>query len=149
MSGLPTETLLQIWSLADVDGDGVLDLREYLLCCWLVQRTVQKQLPPPASLPAQLLESATAAVAAKQASAVVQAPRTPAATSSAEEEEDVDDGASEFGTPSEMGGEGKKSRRGKLLSGAKGAMSGAKKGAGKLLRSGRKGKAGEDQEAGD
>ena len=63
MSGLPTETLLQIWSLADVDGDDRLDLRGYLLCCWLVQRSVQRQLPPPASLPPELLASATAAVA--------------------------------------------------------------------------------------
>ena len=63
----------------------------------------------------------------------------------AAEEEEADDGASELGTPSESGGR----RRGKLLSGAKGAMSGAKKGAaGKLLRSGRKGKAGEEQDDG-
>ena len=66
-------------------------------------------------------------------------------TAAAAAEEEADDGASELGTPSESGGR----RRGKLLSGAKGAMSGAKKGAGKLLRSGRKGKAGEDQDAGD
>ena len=33
MSGLPTEVLLAIWSLADVDGDDRLDLRECLLCC--------------------------------------------------------------------------------------------------------------------
>ena len=63
MSGLPTETLLQIWSLADVDDDDRLDLRGFLLCCWLVQRSVQRQLPPPASLPPELLASATAAVA--------------------------------------------------------------------------------------
>jgi len=63
LSGLPVPTLLQIWSLADVDGDDQLDLKEYLLCCWLVQRSVQKQLPPPTALPQQLLESATAAVA--------------------------------------------------------------------------------------
>ena len=62
MSGLPVPTLLQIWVLADVDGDDRLDLKEYLLCCWLVQRTVQKQLPPPTSLPQQLLESVAAAV---------------------------------------------------------------------------------------
>ena len=62
MSGLPVPTLLQIWLLADLDGDDRLDLKEYLLCCWLVQRTVQKQLPPPTSLPPQLLESVAAAV---------------------------------------------------------------------------------------
>ena len=62
MSGLPVPTLLQIWVLADRDGDDRLDLKEYLLCCWLVQRTVQKQLPPPTSLPQQLLESIAAAV---------------------------------------------------------------------------------------
>ena len=45
MSGLPIETLLQIWSLADLDGDDKLDMREYLLCCFLVQRSVQLQLP--------------------------------------------------------------------------------------------------------
>ena len=33
MSGLPVPTLLQIWSLADLDGDDRLDLREYLLRC--------------------------------------------------------------------------------------------------------------------
>ena len=63
MSGLPTETLLQIWSLADVNGDDRLDLRGFLLCCWLVQRSVQRQLPPPASLPPELLASTTTAVA--------------------------------------------------------------------------------------
>ena len=62
MSGLPVPTLLQIWVLADLDGDDRLDLKEYLLCCWLVQRTVQKQLPPPNSLPQQLLESVARAV---------------------------------------------------------------------------------------
>ena len=62
MSGLPVPTLLQIWKLADLDGDDRLDLKEYLLCCWLVQRTVQKQLPPPTSLPQQLLESVVAAM---------------------------------------------------------------------------------------
>ena len=62
MSGLPVPMLLQIWSLADVDGDDRLDLKEYLLCCWLVQRTVQKKLPPPITLPPQLLKSATTAV---------------------------------------------------------------------------------------
>ena len=62
MSGLPVPTLLQIWALADLDGDDRLDLKEYLLCCWLVQRTVQKQLPPPTSLPQQLIESIAAAV---------------------------------------------------------------------------------------
>ena len=61
MSGLPTEVLLSIWSLADVNGDDRLDLRGYLLCCWLVQRSVQKQLPPPTSLPPELLASATGA----------------------------------------------------------------------------------------
>jgi chemotaxis protein histidine kinase CheA len=62
LSGLPVLTLQQIWSLGDVDGDDQLDLKEFLLCCWLVQRSVQKQLPPPTALPQQLLESATAAV---------------------------------------------------------------------------------------
>ena len=62
MSGLPTDVLLSIWSLADVNGDDRLDLRGYLLCCWLVQRSVQRQLPPPISLPPELLASATAAV---------------------------------------------------------------------------------------
>ena len=57
------QVLLQIWSLADVDGHDRLDLRGYLLCCWLVQRSVQKQLPPPTSLPPELLASATGAVA--------------------------------------------------------------------------------------
>ena len=102
-----------------------------------------------AEVRAQMAARAAAAevASAPMASAVVQSPRTPAAASSAEAE-DVDDGSSESGTPSDTGGEGKKGRRSKLLSGAKGAMSGAKKGAGKLLRSGRKGKAGEDQDGG-
>ena len=33
MSGLPTEALLAIWALADLDRDERLDLREYPLCC--------------------------------------------------------------------------------------------------------------------
>ena len=47
MSGLPTEVLLQIWALADLDGDDRLDLRGYLLCCWLVRRGVQNPNPNP------------------------------------------------------------------------------------------------------
>ena len=44
LSGLPVATLLQIWGLADVDGDDLLDLKEYVICCWLVRRGVQN--PP-------------------------------------------------------------------------------------------------------
>ena len=33
MSGLPSEALLAIWALADLDRDERLDLREYPLCC--------------------------------------------------------------------------------------------------------------------
>ena len=66
MSGLPTEVLLQIWALADVDGDDMLNAPEYLLCCFLVQRCVQKQEPPPPSLPPPLLASVTAALAPLQ-----------------------------------------------------------------------------------
>ena len=90
MSGLPVPTLLQIWSLADLDGDDRLDLKEYVLCCWLVQRTVQKQLPPPTSLPQQLLESVAAAVgptaAVKQAdNATARAPAEAQGRADAEE----------------------------------------------------------------
>ena len=66
MSGLPIEILLQIWALADVDGDDMLNAREYLLCCFLVQRCVQKQEAPPPSLPPPLLASVTAALAPLQ-----------------------------------------------------------------------------------
>ena len=79
MSGLPTDVLLSIWSLADVDGDDRLDLRGYLLCCWLVQRSVQKQLPPPVSLPPELLASATTAVASPTEPPPAEPPRLPAA----------------------------------------------------------------------
>jgi hypothetical protein len=100
MSGLPTETLLQIWSLADVDGDDRLDLRGYLLCCWLVQRSVQRRLPPPASLPPELLASATAAVAPSTVSTSTKAQPTelttpmpmPPATPVGEEEFGFDGG---------------------------------------------------------
>ena len=100
MSGLPTETLLQIWSLADVDGDDRLDLRGYLLCCWLVQRSVQRRLPPPASLPPELLASATAAVAPSTVSTSTKAQPTeltkpmpmPPATPVGEEEFGFDSG---------------------------------------------------------
>ena len=67
MSGLPIEILLQIWALADVDGDDKLDVREYLVCCFLVQRCVQRQEPPPPSLPPSLLESAGMAEARQAA----------------------------------------------------------------------------------
>ena len=53
MSGLPTEVLLQIWALADVNGDDRLDLRGYLLCCWLVRRGVQNPNPNPHPNPTQ------------------------------------------------------------------------------------------------
>ena len=47
LSGLPTHVLLQIWALADVNGDDRLDLRGYLVCCWLVRRSVQNPNPNP------------------------------------------------------------------------------------------------------
>ena len=51
LSGLPTHVLLQIWALADVNGDDRLDLRGYLLCCWLVRRGVQNPNPNPSPNP--------------------------------------------------------------------------------------------------
>ena len=44
-------------------GDDRLDIREFFICCLLVQRSVQLQALPPSSLPPELVDSATAAAA--------------------------------------------------------------------------------------
>ena len=62
-SGLDVDALMQIWTLADIDGDDRLNLKEYLISCFLTTRCVRHQLPPPASLPPELIESATHAAA--------------------------------------------------------------------------------------
>ena len=69
--GLPVEVLLQIWALADVRGNDQLDLRGFMIWCFLAELSVQKNptrtsrllASLPASLPPELLESAESATA--------------------------------------------------------------------------------------
>ena len=46
-SGLAVETLERVWALADIDGDGRLNLSEFLCCCALVRRCASAGVPPP------------------------------------------------------------------------------------------------------
>jgi len=72
--GLPTEVLLRLWSIADTDGDDRLNLREYVLCSFLVQRYASTQQLPPAALPPTLLIAVNAAAEAHSAPAPMPAP---------------------------------------------------------------------------
>lgn len=59
-SGLPTETLAQIWNLADTQQRGSLDLPDFVLAMYFIQHTMAgtfKVLPP--VLPAGLYEQAS------------------------------------------------------------------------------------------
>ncbi|GHJ88158.1 hypothetical protein NliqN6_4560 [Naganishia liquefaciens] len=59
-SGLPTETLAQIWNLADTQQRGSLDLPDFVLAMYFIQHTMAgtfKSLPP--VLPAGLYEQAS------------------------------------------------------------------------------------------
>lgn len=59
-SGLPTETLAQIWNLADTQQRGSLDLPDFILAMYFIQHTMAgafKSLPP--VLPAGLYEQAS------------------------------------------------------------------------------------------
>ena len=60
---LSVDILLHLWSIADVDGDDRLDLREYLIICRLAQRcSALPTLPPPPTLPPDLLVAVGVAV---------------------------------------------------------------------------------------
>ena len=60
---LSTDVLLHLWAIADTDGDDRLDLREYLIICHLAKRCCSfPTLPPPTTLPPELLAAAGAAV---------------------------------------------------------------------------------------
>ena len=54
-SGLPTEVLEQIWALSDLDGDGALDLSEFVLAMHLTNAKVKMQVELPERLPAELI----------------------------------------------------------------------------------------------
>ena len=57
-AGLPVDTLMAIWALADLDGDDLLNLPEYMICCFLIARCVVRSEPPPMTLPPELAASA-------------------------------------------------------------------------------------------
>ena len=61
LSGLPVDTLLKIWALADLDGDDRLNMTEYLICCALIARCVKTGSAPPTVLPPALRASAEGA----------------------------------------------------------------------------------------
>ena len=56
-SGLSEELLAQVWSLADVDGDGRLDEGEFVLAMHLANWVVKSGAPLPDALPAKMLPS--------------------------------------------------------------------------------------------
>ena len=66
-AGLPVDTLMAIWALADLDGDDLLNLPEYMICCFLIARCVVKGGPPPLTLPPELAASANPDAAAAEA----------------------------------------------------------------------------------
>ncbi|KAH9501333.1 Calcium ion binding [Dermatophagoides farinae] len=53
-SKLPVETLTKIWDLSDIDQDGFLNLKEFIVCCQLIARASQGFILP-AVLPNELL----------------------------------------------------------------------------------------------
>lgn len=54
-SGLPADVISQIWRLADVDGDGLLDGEEFVLAMHLTNAKVKAGIPLPQTLPAELV----------------------------------------------------------------------------------------------
>lgn len=46
-SGLPTAQLRKIWELADLDRDGALDLKEFVIACFLMDRVKGGDPIPP------------------------------------------------------------------------------------------------------
>merc|ERR1719312_760232 len=58
-SGLPPMVLAQIWGLADMNGDGKMDINEFSVACKLINLRL-KGMELPKSLPPQLLNSGAA-----------------------------------------------------------------------------------------
>lgn len=59
-SGLPTETLAQIWNLADTQQRGALDLPDFVLAMYFIQHSMAGSIKVlPAALPAGLYEQAS------------------------------------------------------------------------------------------
>ena len=54
-SGLGVPELRQVWALSDVDGDGMLDLNEFILAMHLTNARVKAGITLPATLPPELL----------------------------------------------------------------------------------------------
>ena len=59
-SGLPDDVLEKIWTLADVDGDGVLDPEEFILAMHLTNAKVKLKIALPDTLPPTLVPAAKA-----------------------------------------------------------------------------------------
>lgn len=70
-SGLPNDTLIQIWNLADTQNRGQLDLAEFVLAMHLIKSVLNKSLRQlPSTLPPGLLESFKQQPASRSASGV-------------------------------------------------------------------------------
>eukprot|EP01125_Pyxidicula_operculata_P019258 TRINITY_DN696_c0_g2_i2.p1 TRINITY_DN696_c0_g2~~TRINITY_DN696_c0_g2_i2.p1 ORF type:complete len:813 (+),score=306.33 TRINITY_DN696_c0_g2_i2:18-2456(+) len=58
-SNLPPNELSKIWSLSDIDGDGALNVHEFYICMFLIQRKLSAMNQPlPSTLPPSLIQSA-------------------------------------------------------------------------------------------
>ena len=53
-SGLPNETLHDVWELSDINKDGDLDLEEFCVCCHLIMQVKVNGRALPATLPDEL-----------------------------------------------------------------------------------------------
>jgi hypothetical protein len=54
-TGLEKEQLRQIWTLSDIDRDGLFDLDEYVVAMFLCDAVIQKGRPIPSELPATVI----------------------------------------------------------------------------------------------
>ncbi|KAF9919991.1 hypothetical protein FBU30_010287 [Linnemannia zychae] len=73
-SKLPVDKLSQIWGLADTKGRGSLDLTDFTIAMFYIQRTMDGSIPNlPATLPSSILKAASGSTAGLMSSPVLSA----------------------------------------------------------------------------